>query len=76
MAYNCITLVPAYGRDYTSKTSLMEDWQAGKDFRAYDYKGGEGYINIQQLADLKLQAGITHLHFRYARQSKVHVVKL
>jgi hypothetical protein len=27
-----LTLVPAYGRDYTSAKSVQTDWDAGKDF--------------------------------------------
>ena len=27
-----ITLIPAYGRDYTSKAKVLADWNNGKDF--------------------------------------------
>ena len=30
---NRVTAVPAYGRDYTNQTSVMKDWDAGKDFQ-------------------------------------------
>ncbi len=31
-----ITVVPAYGRDYTSKAKMLEDWNANKDFIIQD----------------------------------------
>lgn len=31
-----ITLVPAYGRDYTSKKAALADFNAGKDFQIAD----------------------------------------
>lgn len=31
-----LTLVPAYGRDYKSKASVLEDWNANKDFIIMD----------------------------------------
>lgn len=33
---NALTLVPAYGRDYTSKRQVEEAFLAGKDFLIYD----------------------------------------
>jgi hypothetical protein len=75
MAYNSLTLVPAYGRDYKSKSALLQDWEAGKDFLGMD-RTSEGYLSIRDVQDLKLQANITHLHFRYNKQTLVHVVKL
>lgn len=29
---NCLTLTPAYGRDYKSKAAAIRDWDDGKDF--------------------------------------------
>lgn len=31
------TLVPAYGRDYTSAKAVKADWAAGKDFIVVDF---------------------------------------
>lgn len=39
-----VTVVPAYGRDYKSKAAVMEDWNAGKDFKVEGFIGS-GYIN-------------------------------
>lgn len=74
MAYNSLTLVPAYGRDYKSKATLMEDWEAGKDFMAVHMRSS-GYTSVRDVPAFK-EDGYTHLHFRYAKQSKIHVVKL
>lgn len=74
--YNSATLVPAYGRDYQSKASLMDAWQHDQDFYIVPAPTSPaGYVNRQQLPQLK-EAGITHLHFRYNKQRQVHVVKL
>ena len=32
-----MTLIPAYGRDYTSKKAVMVDWDAGRDFYVSDF---------------------------------------
>lgn len=78
MAYNQLTLIPAYGRDYTSKSELAAAWQAGQDFYAAGFpevRGNTGYTSIRDLDWFK-QSGVTHLHFRYNKQRQVHVVKL
>jgi hypothetical protein len=76
MAYNSLTLIPAYGRDYKSKRALLEDWEAGKDFLATGIKPGtSGYTSIRDVPAFK-EDHITHLHFRYNKQTLVHVVKL
>ena len=31
-----LTLVPAFGRDYSSKKALLEDWKQNKDFLVSD----------------------------------------
>lgn len=74
--YNSLTLVPAYGRDYKSKRALLEDWEAGKDFMAMGLRPGtSGYTSIRDVPGFK-QDHITHLHFRYNKQTQIHVVKL
>ena len=30
-----LTFVPAYGKDYLNVKEALEDWDGGKDFRAY-----------------------------------------
>ena len=47
-----MTLTPAYGRDYTSKTQVQKDWDANRDFIIADishpYNGK--YANKSDLA--------------------------
>ena len=57
------TLVPAYGRDYTSRASVMADLQAGKDFRIA--VSGQ-LINAEQLR----QSGATSVAIRYKRSTE------
>ena len=44
-----MTVIPAYGRDYTSGKAAKADWAAGKDFQIADlFSGDDGrYINLQ-----------------------------
>lgn len=72
LQYRSVTLVPAYGRDYKSKATLLADWTAGLDFRMSDYKYGGSYTSIRDLSSF-IQDGVTHLHFRYSRLTKIHV---
>lgn len=71
--YNSLTLIPAYGRDYKSKAQVLADYNNDKDFMVCDYLGKSAYINK---SDLEKIEGITHLHFRYQRLTKVLVLKL
>ena len=67
------TLMPAYGRDYTSKAALLVDLWAGKDFvcRMFEYDR-DIYAN---LADLK-HAGLGVVKVRYNKLRKVAMVDL
>jgi len=70
-----MTLVPAYGRDYTSAKAVKADWDAGKDFIIRDissrYDGS--YINKQDAErDMKGQS----LTFRYKRLAQIVVIKV
>ncbi len=61
-----LTVVPAYGRDYTSKAGVLADWNKDKDFLIYDvsspYDGR--YVNKSGRP-----AGVT-ISVRYARRTK------
>ena len=65
-----ITVVPAYGRDYTSKAKVMVDWNDDKDFIIQDmfnpYDGKPA-----NKSDLK---GFT-VHIRYKSLMQIAVVK-
>lgn len=50
-----LTVIGAYGRDYTSKKEVMADWDAGKDFQIDDMSSrwdGSMINKEQQTADM------------------------
>ena len=64
-----MTLTPAYGRDYASKTAVIVDLIRGKDF--VDAWSGK-LINLPQLR----QEGCREVNVRYGKLRKVAVVNL
>ena len=72
MSYKNITLTPAYGRDYRSAVAVMLDWKAENDFVL---QPAGSYCSILNTALLKA-SGVTHIHFRYQKMTKVHVLAL
>lgn len=66
-----MTLVPAYGRDYKSKKSVLEDFDADKDFSVADIMSS-GYTNK---ADL-VRMGVKSVNIRYQKLTKIMVVSL
>lgn len=60
------TVVPAYGRDYTSKAKALADWNDGKDFRMEPQ--GSYISKREKPADMIV-------NIRYAKLTKVVVVK-
>ena len=68
-----VHLIPAYGRDYTSKRAVLADWNKGKDFyvstfgHPYDGKPAnkESFVN---------QTGWVNI--RYNAQRQVAVIRL
>lgn len=63
-----VSVVPAYGRDYTNQKQVLADWNAGKDFLIQDFELS-GYIN----KDDKPASMI--LNVRYNKLQKVMVIK-
>ena len=63
------TLVPAYGRDYTSKAAVLEDWNANKDFQIAGITR-PAYINKQDADASRLVVRI-----RYNKLRKIMVVR-
>ena len=68
------TLTPAYGRDYTSKTKVLQDFNDGKDFI---------YNNIMSRYDGKpcnkqdlISANEKTVKIRYAKLTKVIIEKI
>ena len=64
------TLTPAYGRDYKSKTALLADWNANKDFDLRSFNSG-GYVNRSQAE----QAGATNFQVRWKKLTMVAIIK-
>ena len=66
-----MTLTPAYGRDYKSKTEVLKDFNDNKDFLAHTLDS-TGYTNKEDLIKLKYKT----VTIRYAKLRKIMVVKL
>jgi uncharacterized protein YdaU (DUF1376 family) len=67
MATTRVTVIPAYGRDYTSVAKVAEDYHADKDFIVQDFfSGQDGRAVNKQDAE---REGIT-LMIRYAKLTK------
>lgn len=69
-----MTLVPAYGRDYTSKKAVIADWNADKDFEIADLFGGNCGRKINR-SDA-IAGGIRSVNIRYKQLRSVAVVKV
>ena len=67
------TLTPAYGRDYKSKKTVMEDLLAQKDFVLHDLMSIYDR-KVGNLEDLR-KAEYTSLHVRYDALRKVLVIE-
>tara|TARA_R100000426_G_scaffold4403_1_gene6810 strand:- start:246 stop:464 length:219 start_codon:yes stop_codon:yes gene_type:complete len=66
---NFITLLPAYGRDYKTKKSIINDLNALKDFVISNT--GQ-YINKPQFKELN----ISSFNVRYDSQRKITNIKI
>lgn len=61
-------VIPAYGRDYTSKAQVIAAWAAGKDFRIASVGPDDGrYVNVADYPEGQLQV-------RFAALRKVCVI--
>ena len=51
-----MTIIPAYGRDYTSAKAVLADWTANKDFQIADSSSiwNGAYVSRNQLASTHL----------------------
>ena len=69
-----MTLIPAYGRDYTTAAQVKADWAAGKDFiianhfNRYDGKP----VNLQGCRD----AGEIYVMIRYRKLRASIIIKI
>lgn len=67
MSYN--TVLPAYGRDYTSAKAVKEAWERGDDFK--DARTGL-YMSKRDVAN---EPADVHIEVRYAKLRKVVIVR-
>lgn len=72
-----LTIVPAYGRDYTTPRAARFDWSRGKDFQIMDissrYDGA--YCSLRNRKAL-VRDGYEALRIRFARREEVVLVPL
>jgi len=70
---NTLVLTPAYGRDYTSRKAVEDDWNANKDFLVATMGPDEGrYINKQDAE----QAQLSSVKIRYKQLQQVTVIAI
>lgn len=68
-----LTLVPSYGRDYSSVEFVKKAWNANQDFRIVGNRSA--YVNKQQVDQLK-QDGFVEVTIRYKKLTKGLVIPL
>ena len=68
-----LTLVPSYGRDYSSVDYVKKAWNANQDFRIVGNRSA--YVNKQQVAQLK-EDSIVEVTIRYKKLTKALVIPL
>ena len=59
-----VTVTPAYGRDYKSKKAVLEDWDAGKDFRVASRNSAGAYLNKEDAKNYKLEVWVRYDQLR------------
>jgi hypothetical protein len=59
-----MTLVPAYGRDYTSQAEALKAFNDNVDFQVVDLLRGGGYATKAELIEQK----VDHVCIRYRKQ--------
>lgn len=73
----CLTLVPAYGRDYTSADAARKDWESAKDFRIADIgcPWNGSYVGFTQQSEL-VADGYESVKIRFNQLSDFVLVEL
>lgn len=69
-----ITVTPAYGRDYTSKSQAIADWEAGKDFILQDITSPWDGKPINK--EDAVRAGFNEVKIRFKRMRQFAVVRV
>jgi hypothetical protein len=66
------TLVPAYGRDYTSKPKVVDAFEANHDFIDHGFQSSGKPINKQDIASI----GGGQVTLRYSKLRKAIIVNV
>lgn len=64
-------LVPAYGRDYTTKKEVEASFFANKDFQVQDFMSS-GMTSYKELK----QMGVKTAEIRYSKLTKMTIIKI
>ena len=72
-----LTILPAYGRDYKDKQSVLESWQSGQDFRiAAPFEFSGQYVNRSDIETFKDKIPVSSVFIRYGKLRKILEIKL
>lgn len=67
------TIIPAYGRDYSSKKAVLADWLAGKDFQICNTMSpNDGRKVNRQDAE---KGKVSGFNVRFAKLTKIAVLR-
>jgi|GEM_PF-3080443 hypothetical protein len=72
---NTIAISGAYGRDYTSKKKMLEDFNLEKDFFILT-PGFNSYMSKRDLKNLHDVSGVNSIEFRYKNKTKVFMLNI
>ena len=71
-----LTLIPAYGRVYNSKTAIWADWIDGKDFQIASVSRDHGrYINKQDASRADLACLLVRYGKRLEKSCSINLIK-
>lgn len=67
--FGVFPLVPAYGRDYKTEYEVVQDWQAGKDFRTVSgqYCSIRDFPNMPVPIRFNLLRDVVTMHPEYSK---------
>jgi len=68
-----LTLIPAYGRDYTSAKDAHQAFLQGQDF---SLQPSGVYTSIRDIPHLQRQHNIEAIHIKYKRRTRTHAIPL
>lgn len=66
-----LSVIPAYGRDYSSAAAVKADWDAGKDFRVYDLSSHWDGSYLNKAAELPEGTKVMVRYNKHTRVTRV-----